>query len=242
MSLAAVLALVIGSVAIADNDSNQAELRDSDKEAVILIHGLGRSNTAMWSLASKLEDAGFYIQRVGYSSFNTTSEEVIADITKQINDCCADHHKPVHFVGHSLGGLLIRAYLKDNKVKNHGNVVMIGTPNHGTDVADRYKSHCLIDLIPIAAALGTDEQSLPNTLPAPDYPVGIIAGISQRGLNEEQLPGLDDGLVSVESTKLEGMSDFTTVFSGHSMLRYNDEVANQTIAFLKNRKFLKAMP
>ena len=116
---------------------------------------------------------------------------------------------------------------------------MIGTPNNGTGVADHFKDNCLINLIPIATALGTDDNSLPNRLPPPDYPVGIIAGISQSQPNEAQLPGPDDGLVSVESTKIEGMSDFTAVFSGHSMLRYNDEVAEQTIEFLKTGKFHK---
>ncbi len=117
ISLITILVLMIGSIAIKAHESSQAEKGVSNQETVVLIHGLGRSNTAMWSLASKLEDAGYYVRRVGYSSFNTTTEEVITDVTKQINDCCAENNRPVHFVGHSLGGLLIRAYLKDNTVK-----------------------------------------------------------------------------------------------------------------------------
>ena len=89
----------------------------------------------------------------------------------------------------------------------------------------------------MATALGTDEESLPKTLEAPYYPVGVIAGVFESDFNDEYLPGRDDGLVPVESTKLEGMSDFIEIESGHSMMRYNSDVASQTIHFLKNGKF-----
>ncbi|MEW8525614.1 MAG: alpha/beta hydrolase family protein [Candidatus Thiodiazotropha endolucinida] len=212
----------------------------SKKEVVVLLHGLGRSNIAMWRLAGRLEDAGFDVQRVGYSSISTTTEEVIADITKQIDDCCANEKRTVHFVGHSLGGLLIRAYLQENRLTQLGNTVLIGTPNKGTDIADQFKGNCLVELlVPMATALGTDEKSLPKTLDAPYYPVGVVAGIYDSGLNEEYLPGRDDGLVPVESTKLDGMRDFIEVESGHSMMRYSEEVAEQTIHFLKKGMFDK---
>lgn len=230
--------LLFSSTNISANDS-KAELNSTAKETVVVIHGLGRSNMAMWRLAAKLENAGYEVHRVGYRSFNTTSDEVIASVSQQINDCCKDQNKPVNFVGHSLGGLLIRAYLQNNNVKQLGRVVMIGTPNNGSGIADRFKDHCLIDLVPIAAALGTDETSLPNRLAPPYYPVGIIAGTLKNEFNDKDLPGRDDGLVSVESTKLKGMTDFIEVESGHSMLRYNNQVAEQTIQFLKTGRFNK---
>lgn len=241
LSLATILFLALGSLTISAHHSSSMTAQAATPETVVLIHGLGRSNMAMWKLASRLEEAGYEVHRVGYSSFNTTSDEVIADISQQINDCCAQNQTAVHFVGHSLGGLLIRAYLRDNQVSNLGRVVMIGTPNNGTGVADRYKDHCLINLIPIAAALGTDESSFPNSLPRPNYPVGIIAGsFAGSVFDENDLPGRDDGVVPVESTKLEGMTDFIEVESGHSMLRYNDEVAQQTITFLREQTFTKS--
>jgi len=68
--------------------------------------------------------------------------------------------------------------------------------------------------------------------------VGVIAGVGDSGRNDHLLPGRDDGLVPVESTKLEGMTDFIEVESGHSMMRYDKEVARQVIAFLQQGKFL----
>ena len=86
--------------------------------------------------------------------------------------------------------------------------------------------------------MGTDGASLPSRLSDPYYPVGVIAGVRGSGRNDHLLPGRDDGLVPVESTKLEGMSDFIEVESGHSMMRYDKEVARQVIAFLQQGKFL----
>lgn len=237
LSFTTIVLLMVATSAIAFNNSSVPNNSISNKETVVVIHGLGRSNMAMWRLASRLEDAGYDVHRVGYRSFNTTSDEVIANITEQINECCISQNNTLHFVGHSLGGLLIRAYLQDNQVKQLGRVVMIGTPNNGTGIVDRFKDNCLIDLVPIAAALGTEATSLPNRLAPPYYPVGVIAGILKSEYNEEFLPGRDDGLVPVESTKIESMTDFIEVESGHSMLRYNSEVARQTIQFLREGKF-----
>ena len=138
----------------------------------------------------------------------------------------------------SLGGLVIRAYLQYNPVAHLGRVVLIGTPNQGTPLVDRFQDHCLFELLgPTTGSLGTDGESLPRRLTTPHYPVGVIAGVVDRPLNDPLLPGPDDGLVPVESTKFDGMSDFVVVESGHSALRYDEEVANQVIAFLKRGKF-----
>ncbi len=133
--------------------------------------------------------------------------------------------------------MLMRAYLQDNQVTNLGRVVLMGTPNQGTEVVDHYRDSWWMKIAgPVANALGTDGDSFPNTLDDPYYPVGVIAGVSESGASKV-VPGADDGLMTVESTKLDGMSDFTVVESGHSMMRYNEEVAQQTIAFLKTGRF-----
>ena len=214
------------------------QVQGGQKDLVVLIHGLGRSNAAMSGLAEQLEAAGFAVRRVGYSSFSTTPEEMIEEVAEQINDLNITPDQSIHFVGHSLGGLMIRAYLDEHKPEQLGNTVLVGTPNQGTEIADRYKGNHWIEwLMPTALALGTDAQSLPNQLPAPYYPVGIIAGINERENTKELLTGVNDGLVTVESTKLEGMTDFIEVQTGHSMMRYDSQVAEQVVAFLNNGQF-----
>ena len=221
---------------VAEWDSIKDEV--GNKEIIVLLHGLGRGNIAMWKLASRLEDAGYYVQRVGYSSLTQTPDQILEDVSEQINKCCVGQKQTVHFVGHSLGGLLIRAYLQDNKVSNLGRVVLMGTPNQGNEIVEKYRDSWWMQFAgPTALALGTEEGSFPNTLKDPYYPVGVIAGETD-GDNDEYLPGKDDGLVSVESTKLKnGMTDFIIIETGHSMMRYNEDVAKQTISFLQSGRF-----
>ena len=209
-----------------------------NKEVVVLLHGLGRNVTSMWLLASRLEDAGYYVHRVGYSSLDQKPDDILKDISLQINQCCQKHNQSVHFVGHSLGGLMVRAYLQNNKIDRLGKVVLLGTPNKGSEMADYFSNSCLIDLVgPTAKALGTDNNGFAQSLKLPYYPVGIIAGEMNCNLNNPVIPGKDDGLVSIEATKVDGVTDFIIIKTGHSMMRYNSEVAEQTIEFIKYGQF-----
>lgn len=211
----------------------------TDRETVVLLHGLGRSEAAMWLLASRIEAAGFNVVRIGYDSLGDPPERILATVSQQIDACCKASPKPVHFVGHSLGGLIIRAYLAENEVRTPGRVVLIATPNAGTPLVDAYRDSWWMDLAgPTARRLGTDPDSFPNSLPAPDYPVGVIAGVRDARFID-LIPGDDDGLVPLESTKVAGMVDFIIVESNHYLMRYSQEVARQTIAFLRAGEFLR---
>jgi hypothetical protein len=134
----------------------------------------------------------------------------------------------------------VRAYLADKPVKNLGRVVLIGSPSQGTPVVDSYQDHWWMKLAgPTANALGTGNTSFPKSLPPPDYALGVIAGKVERVIDFPSIPGDDDGLVPVESTRVEGMKDFVVVKAGHAMLRYNELAAEQAIAFLKFGQFLR---
>ncbi len=230
--------IVIGCTPI--TDPTEALKPTKTNDTVVLLHGFGRSNTAMWLLAKRLENADYKVVRVGYNSLQSCPEEILHEISRQIESCCTELEQPVHFVGHSMGGLMIRAYLGKHKVKHMGKAVLIGTPNKGTPIVDIFQDSWWMKLAgPMASNLGTDDNNFPHTLPAPDYPLGIIAGVTDSGFFSAQIPGKDDGLVPVASTYLEGMNDFIIIETNHSMMRYNEEVALQTIEFLKHGQFSK---
>jgi pimeloyl-ACP methyl ester carboxylesterase len=210
------------------------------RQTVVLLHGLGRSNLAMWPISDRLEDAGFRVVRVGYKSINRTPDEILDEVSAQIDACCLALEHPVHMVGHSLGGLLIRAYLAQKRPPTLGRVVLMGTPNGGTPLVDRYQDRWWLQMVgETALALGTGPDSFPSTLPPPDYPVGVIAGVAEPFDNESVIPGPDDGLVPVESTKVEGMADFVLIETTHSEMRRDETVSNQTVAFLKTGAFAR---
>jgi len=213
------------------------------KDVVVLLHGLGRGKSIMEPLKKRLQDAGFFVINIGYKSIDRTPEQIMNDVSVQINAIRVDSNQTIHFAGHSLGGLVIRAYLDSNRVKNLGRVVLIGSPNKGTPFVDYFRDAWWLKLVgPAAASLGTDTKSFPRSLRPPYYPVGIIAGVSKTFDNEDFIPGEDDGVVPVESTKVEGMKDFILLEVSHSALPRNEMVAQQVIEFLKNGKFLKEAP
>lgn len=238
LGLALLMLLLIGLTGCSiakDNSTVKAEVQN---ETVVLLHGLGRSKVAMWLLAWRLQDAGFDVQRVGYPSIDVTLDEVLEDVSVQIDEILKDQSKKVHFVGHSFGGLLVRAYLGKARPASLGRVVLIGSPNKGTPIADRFQTNSLVKrLSPIALALGTENSEFLVSLPVPDYPVGVIAGKIDSCFASSLIEGESDGLVPVDSTKVVNMTDFIVVETGHSAMRYNDEVAMQTIYFLQQGNF-----
>jgi pimeloyl-ACP methyl ester carboxylesterase len=213
-------------------------IKQGGRDIVVVLHGFGRSKTAMWKLSSHIKRAGFQVANIRYRSLSDTPEQISQDIDSQIAECCIGKSPKLHFVGHSLGGLMIRAYLAREKVGNLGRIVLIGTPNKGSEIVDSYGDKWWFKLLgPTAQALGTGHNSLTSSLPKPDYPIGVIAGISNAISNDKLLHRMGDGFVSVESAKIEGMADFIVVDSGHSMMRYNRNVADQTIQFLRQGHF-----
>lgn len=211
-----------------------------NSNTVIMLHGLGRSAFSMRYLEKKLKNAGFTVHNLEYPSRALPPDELLEYITKLIDECCGSIQGKVHFVGHSLGGLLIRAYLQHNPAVKPHRVVLLGTPNNGSELADTFSNTLWYEKLlgPTAQLLGTEEHNFPHSLSAPDYELGIIAGNkSINPLGSWIIPGADDGMVSIESARLEGMSDFIILPTDHVFMRYDSEVSEQTVHFLKTGHF-----
>ena len=86
-------------------------------------------------------------------------------------------------------------------------------------------------------SLGTDPDRFPNSLQSPDRRLGVIAGIKEGSTIDHQIPGADDSLVPVNSTRVAGMIDFIVVKPGHSAMRYDKTAASQTINYLHHGRF-----
>ncbi len=208
------------------------------KEFVFVLHGLAGSGLTISPLANRIKNAGFETKIIDYKTLGTTPKEIMIEVNKKIKDAMPDTNTTVHFVGYSLGSIVIRAYLDSNRVKNLGRVVLIAPPNKGSPVADVFKNTWIIDLFgETIKLLGTDSTSFPNSIGDPYYPVGIIAGVGGSSLNNFFLPGLDDGIVPLESTKLNNTTDIIAFDESHIWMKFKKKIATQTIEFLKNGKF-----
>lgn len=214
-------------------------------DTVVLLHGIGRSKSSMESMEEDLSRKGYEVINIDYASREKTIENLVADIRKEIKSRRVTTGK-IHFVGHSMGGLIIRAYIHKYRPKDLGRVVMLGTPNGGSEVADLLKDNLLYIHYygPAGQQLVTDQNGFKEIFGRVNYELGVIAG--DRSIDPVSslliITGDDDGKVPVANTKIKGMKDHIVVHATHTFMPSNAEVIQQTEHFLEHGKFLRESP
>lgn len=211
------------------------------KDTVVLLHGLARTAAPMEKLAQAARRAGYVAINLDYPSRTAVVEALVeshlAPLLRQLVDAGAAR---IHFIGHSMGAILVRLYLSRNELPQLGRVVMLGPPNRGSELVDKLGWLPPFRWIngPAGHQLGTGPDSLPNRLPPVGYPVGVIAGsASISPLYSRLIPGRDDGKVAVHRTRVHGMADFVELPVNHTWMMRNDEVIRQTLFFVREGRF-----
>lgn len=213
----------------------------SAAEGVILLHGLARTSRSMTKLETALKAEGYVVLNIDYASrtagisnlSQSTISSALAD--PRIRAC-----SKVHFVTHSLGGILVRDYVARTPIDRLGRVVMLGPPNQGSEVVDKLGSWRVFQFAngPAGRELGTDDSSVPNSLGPVNFELGVIAGDrSINWINSLMIPKSDDGKVAVARTKVEGMSDHVVMHVTHPRMMTNRKVIAACIRFLKSGRF-----
>ena len=213
-----------------------------NRDCVVVLHGLNMGPWHMSRLADSLSREGYDVFNIGYDSNKGTIPEIATyQVYPKLPQNCSGR---IHFVGHSMGGLVIRQLLGERYTNKVGRIVMLGTPNHGSEIIDFNMSTPIVSTIfdmlfgPAAHQLGTKDNPYLEQLASPGVQTGIIAGdrfIDPIGATI--LPEPNDGKVTVASTLLPTMTDFRLMHVSHFWMPFDHAVRAQTIHFLKTGRF-----
>lgn len=201
---------------------------------IIILHGLYMHGLVMQPLSHKLRKLGYQTQVLTYNTVAIDKQRVFEKI-----DSALDANQTNVLVGHSLGGLIIKAYLNDRQpnLKSISHVVAIGSPIRGASIVERMQQ------LGIGGMLGNSPLhglNLHDDLWDFKQKLGCIAGtipLGARALFGMDQSMLSDGTVTVEETKIEGMTDHILSPSTHTSLIYNSFVPKQIDYFIKHDCF-----
>lgn len=214
----------------------------SAADCVVLLHGLARTATSMNPMQRALAEEGFETANIDYPSREYGVEELAElAIPDGLKACRSiEGVERIHFVAHSLGGILLRQYLSENGIAELGRVVMLGPPNQGSAAVDKLRDWPGFDWLngPAGLQLGKGDQSVPLRLGPATFELGVIAGNRTIDpITSAVLDNPDDGRVSVADTRLDGMADFIEVEHSHAFMMRMREPIRLTIQFLRNGAF-----
>ena len=192
------------------------------------MHGL-----LMKPMQKRLNKAGWSVDTFSYSTSRESLDDNLKSLKEHVDQC---NEKYIHFVGHSMGGLLIRCFFDRYDDHREGRIVSLGTPHQGASIA-RYLKH-----IGLEKLLGTStEKGLIDKLPPWTHvnEFGSIAGTQNIGprklLNLEN--DKSDGTVLLEETLLEGQTDHISINTTHTLLIYSELACSNVDFFLHNGSF-----
>jgi triacylglycerol lipase len=214
---------------------------NNTNECVIILHGIARTKWSMSKLDKYLAERGYKTVNMDYPSTSKSIEHIAERyVSKSVDQCKEGQVDKIHFVTHSMGGIVVRQYLQANSLPEGSRLVMLSPPNQGSEVTDYLKDFFLYQWItgPAGQQLGTDNESLPNNLKPVGIEVGVISG--DKSLNpwfSSVVTGPDDGTVSIAEVQLKEMADFIVVDSTHTFIMRDPLVHQQVFHFLQNGEF-----
>ena len=213
-------------------------LQPDTGHAVIYLHGIGRSSRSLAPILKAMPGHGYVHIPMEYPSTRVTLEQSAGYLHSVIKSLTAV--SKISFVVHSMGGLVVRRYLKDHHDQRLHRMVMLGTPNNGAELADMLRQNFFFRKIygPAGQELISDPTGTIRSLPTPPFEFGIIAGGrgDDRGFNR-LLPGDDDGTVTVASARLAGASDYLRIPKIHTFLMSDATAIAAVQHFLEHGRF-----
>lgn len=205
-------------------------------QTILVVHGLWMTGAIFAIQRRQLVRRGYRVETFSYPSVRLPLQEIAARLTRTIETLACPG---VHFVGHSLGGLVVLETLARATSMSVGRVVLLGSPANGSRSAAqlvqsrfgrKLVGKALLEWEPSRAAAVTSSID-----------VGMIAGTSRFGLGSliVKLPPPNDGVVCIDETRLPGLRDHVTMPVAHSEMIVSARVADQICHFLEHGHFAR---
>jgi pimeloyl-ACP methyl ester carboxylesterase len=220
---------------LADNNEETTQVKSG--EMVFLLHGIGKGKMDMAPMARALRKQGYAVVNWHYPSTRYNIADLADKLAAEVGKFPA---YKIHFVTHSMGGIVVRTCLSRHPVQNVGRIVMIAPPSQGAELAKFFGDWPLYKFLlgPAGQDLKPADMGKCASAGVPSCEFGIIAGGTgkERGINP-LLPGDNDGTVTVASTRLEGEKDFALVPYPHPVIQMMPKTAALTVSFLEHGTF-----
>lgn len=213
---------------------DRPQWHDRGGPPVVLLHGLWRGWRAMQPLARALGNEGFSTLNLPYPSVRLPIARLVGHIRTEVAKIARD--QPVHFITHSLGGILVRSLLTGPVPWETGKIIMLAPPNHGSEIVDWLKKHPPLHQVlgPAGRSLGSDGVARELAALPPEIQAAVIMGnrdsipIFTRLLEPE-----NDGIVSTGKGRIDGLRGFTVVNADHTFIQSHPEAIRLSLHFLK---------
>ena len=199
---------------------------------IVLLHGQGRTRLSMVVLGKRFRSAGYQTLNFPYNQTIRSLDEISGQLVEFIGQKVKTTH--YHLIGHSLGNIIIRNAFRKDYPAGLGKIVMLAPPNQPAHLAKRLKKNLIYRLFTGDSGQKLSEEKFYRDLPIPRVPFGVIAGDKGQSLTFSEP---NDGVVTVGSTKLEGMADWILLHHGHTFIMNCKDTFEHCVRFIESGRF-----
>ena len=199
---------------------------------IVLLHGQGRTRLSMLVLCKRLRSAGYQTLNFPYNQTIHSLDEISGQLVEFIGQKVKT--SDYHLIGHSLGNVIIRNAFRKEYPDGLGKIVMLAPPNQPAHLAKLLKKNPVYRIFTGDSGQKLSEEDFYSDLPVPTVPFGVIAGDKGQSLTFSEP---NDAVVTVESTKLDGMADWILLHHGHTFIMNCKDTFEHCRHFLEEGSF-----
>ena len=206
-------------------------------ETIVLLHGQGRTRLSMVVLGKRFRSAGYQTLNFPYNQTTDSLDEISDQLIEFVRK--KGKTTTYHLIGHSLGNVIIRNAFRKKFPDGLGKIVMLAPPNHPAHLAKLLKKNPFYRMFTGDSGQKLSEQEFYRDLPVPTVPFGVIAGDKGQSLTFSEP---NDAVVTVESTKLDGMADWILLHHGHTFIMNCKDTFEHCQRFIESGRFKQPEP